>query len=66
MVSGFSQTIMNQIFTGEYKFIKNNVTGNTRVNIDPWTSFSKAITGPTYEPVLRTVLETREFIFGLI
>lgn len=66
MVSGFSQTIMNQIFTGEYKFVKNNVTGKTRVNIDPWTSFSKAITGPTFEPVLRKVLETREHIFNLL
>jgi hypothetical protein len=66
MVSGFSQTIMNQIFTGEYKFVKNKVTGETRVNIDPWTSFSKAITGPTFEPVLRKVLETREHIFNLL
>jgi hypothetical protein len=66
MVSGFSQTIMKQLFTGEYKFVKNTVTGETRVNIDPWTSFSKAITGPTFEPVLRKVLETREHIFNLL
>ena len=66
MVSGFSQTIMKQIFTGEYKFVKNEVTGDTRVNIDPWTSFSKAITGPTFDPVLRKVLETREHIFSLL
>jgi hypothetical protein len=66
MVSGFSQTIMNQIFTGEYKFVKNEVSGDTRVNIDPWTSFSKAITGPTFETVLRKVLETREHIFSLL
>jgi hypothetical protein len=66
MVSGFSQTIMKQIFTGEYKFVKNEVTGDTRVNIDPWTSFSKAITSPTFETVLRKVLETREHIFNLL
>ena len=65
MVSGFSQTLMNQVLSGEYKEIVDPVSGSTRVDIDPWTSFVKAVTSETFAPVLRRVLETKEGVFGM-
>lgn len=65
MVSGFSQTIMRQVLSGEYKQVTDPVTGATRVDIDPWTSFAKAVTSTTFEPVLRCVLDTKEGVFGV-
>jgi hypothetical protein len=60
MVSGFSQTLMKQVFTGEYKLEVDQETGNTRVSVDPWTAFVKAITSDTFSPVLKVVLTTGE------
>jgi hypothetical protein len=65
MVSGFSQTLMHQVLSGEYKEIVDPVSGSTRVDIDPWTSFVKAVTSETFAPVLRCVLETKEGVFGM-
>ena len=60
MVSGFSQTLMKQVFTGDYKLEVDQETGNTRVSVDPWTAFVKAITSDTFSPVLKVVLATGE------
>ena len=65
MVSGFSQTIMRQVLSGEYKQVTDPVTGASRVDVDPWTSFAKAVSSATFEPVLRCVLDTKEGVFGL-
>jgi hypothetical protein len=60
MVSGFSQTLMKQVFTGEYKLVIDETTGTARVSVDPWTAFLKAITSETFQPVLRVVLSVKE------
>lgn len=63
MVSGFSQTLMKQVFTGEFKLVTDAVTGATRVDVDPWASLLKVITGERFETVLQTVLKTQEGAF---
>ena len=63
MVSGFSQTLMKQVFTGEFKLVVDEVTGATRVDVDPWASLLKVITSERFDSVLHTVLKTQEGAF---
>jgi hypothetical protein len=65
MVSGFSQTIMNSIFTGMYNIITDDVTGNKRVNVNPWQTFCTSITNAHFDKVVDIVIATREGIFNL-
>lgn len=60
MISGFSQTLMNQVMTGDFKLIVDQETGETRVSVDPWTSFVKSITSSTFDPILKIVLSVQE------
>jgi hypothetical protein len=60
MVSGFSQTIMNQVMTGDFKLIIDEETGEARVSVDPWTSFVETITSSTFDPILKIVLSVQE------
>jgi hypothetical protein len=63
MVNGYSQTLMMSVFTGEYKLVT-DAEGNTRVDVDPWTSFLKSITSDTFNPVLQICLATKEGCFA--
>ena len=63
MVNGYSQTLMMSVFTGEYKLVT-DAEGNTRVDVDPWTSFLKSITSDTFNPVLQVCLATKEGCFA--
>jgi hypothetical protein len=60
MISGFSQTLMNQVMTGDFKQSVDQETGETRVSVDPWTSFVKSITSSTFDPILKIVLSVQE------
>ena len=66
MVSGFSQTLMKQVFTGEFELVKDEATGAVRVKVDPWTSFLKVLTSDTFTPILHKVLATKEGVFGML
>ena len=59
LVSGYSQTLMIQVFTGDYEY-EVQEDGTLKVNVDPWTTFYKAITNPGYDPVIAVVAETGE------
>ena len=58
-VSGYSQTLMIQVFTGDYKY-EVQADGSVKVNVDPWTSFLKAILNPAYDQVSQVVAKTKE------
>lgn len=59
-VSGFSQTLMEQVFTGDYKLVLDETTGETRIDVSPWESFLKAITNEVFNPILAVALNTKE------
>jgi len=59
-VSGFSQTLMEQVFTGEYTLVLDETTGETRIDVSPWESFLKAITNEVFNPILAVALNTKE------
>jgi hypothetical protein len=60
LVSGFSQTLMKQVFTGEYKLVVDETKGSALISVDPWSGFVKAITSETFHPVLKVVLLVKE------
>jgi hypothetical protein len=66
MVSGFSQTLMKQVFTGDFVLTTDEATGAVRVKVDPWTSFLKVLTSDTFTPILHKVLATKEGVFGTL
>lgn len=53
-VSGYSQTLMIQVFTGDYKY-ETQADGSVKVSVDPWTTFLKAILNPAYDQVSQVV-----------
>lgn len=59
LVSGYSQSLMLQVFTGDYKY-EVQADGTLKVDVDPWTSFHKAISNPGYDPVSKVVAATGE------
>ena len=59
LVSGYSQSLMIQVFTGDYKYVL-QADGTKKVNVDPWTSFYKAITNEGYDPVMQVVASVGE------
>ena len=56
MVSGFSQSLMEQVFTGDYKYMV-QADGSVKVNTDPWTTFHKAIMNKQFDMV-QTILSS--------
>lgn len=56
MVSGFSQSLMEQVFTGDYKY-EVQTDGSVKVNTDPWTTFYKALMHESFNPV-QNILST--------
>jgi hypothetical protein len=55
LVSGYSQTLMKQVFTGDYKY-EVQADGNVRVSVDPIESFLKALMIPEYDIVSQTIV----------
>lgn len=62
LVSGYSQSLMIQVFTGDYEY-ELQTDGTTKVSVDPWTSFYKAITNVGYDPVMQIVANIGEGCF---
>jgi hypothetical protein len=59
LVSGYSQALMLQVFTGDYEYeLQDN--GTVKVSVDPWTAFEKAICNTGYDPVMQVVAATGE------
>ena len=63
MVNGYSQTLMLSVFIGEYK-LTTDEQGNTRVDVDPWTSFVKSLTNERFNPVLQVIKTVKEGCFA--
>lgn len=59
VVSGYSQTLMEQVFTGDYKY-EVQADGSVKVTVDPWSSFLKALLNPAYDQVSQIVATTGE------
>ncbi len=59
LVSGYSQALMIQVFTGDYEYELQD-DGTTKVSVDPWTGFYKAITHVGYDPVSQVVATVGE------
>lgn len=59
MVSGYSQTLMIQVFTGNYKY-EAQEDGSLKVSTDPWTTFLKALCNVGYDPIEQTVIMVGE------
>ena len=65
MVSGYSQTLMLSVFTGDYKLTVDE-QGNTRVDVDPWQTFLKSVTSDRFSPVLEVCRKTKEGVFAYL
>ncbi len=59
LVSGYSQALMLQVFTGDYEYELQD-DGTLKVSVDPWTSFYKAISNVGYDPVMQVVAAVGE------
>lgn len=59
LVSGYSQSLMTQVFTGAYKYEKH--AGETITNsVSPWESFNKALFNSDYDRVSQIVTTVGE------
>lgn len=59
LVSGYSQTLMLQVFTGDYKYeVQEN--GSVKVTVNPWDSFLKALLHQGYDQVSQVVASVGE------
>jgi hypothetical protein len=63
MVSGYSQTLMKQVFIGDYKY-EIMKDGSMKVDIDPWTTFHKAIMSTAFDMVSIILCRTNEGVFS--
>ena len=59
LVSGYSQTLMIQVFTGDYKY-ELQEDGTIKISTSPWETFLKALLHQGYDIVLQTVAQTGE------
>jgi hypothetical protein len=59
LVSGYSQSLMFQVFTGNYKYVEQE-DGTIKADVDPWTLFEKALLHEGYDPVSRIVANIGE------
>ena len=62
LVSGYSQSLMIQVFTGDYKY-EVQADGSVKVSVTPWESFLKAIMNQGYDPVMAVVSAVGENCF---
>jgi hypothetical protein len=58
-VSGYSQALMIQVFTGDYKYVVQD-DGSVKVDVDSWTSFENALLIEGYDPVTCVVASVGE------
>jgi hypothetical protein len=54
---------MKQVFIGDYKY-EIMKDGSMKVDIDPWTTFHKAITCKTFDMVSIILCRTNEGVFS--
>jgi hypothetical protein len=54
LVSGYSQSLMLQVFTGDYKY-ELQEDGTAKVSVNPWESFLKALLHQGYDQVSQVV-----------
>jgi hypothetical protein len=59
LVSGYSQSLMLQVFTGDYKYELQN-DGSMKINVNPWDSFLKALLHQDYDIVSQILAQTSE------
>jgi len=59
LISGYSQTLMLQVFTGDYEY-KVQTDGSMKMNVTPWDSFLKALNIPEYDKVSSIVASVGE------
>lgn len=59
LVSGYSQTLMKQVFTGDYKYEVQS-DGSVKVTVDPWETFVKALMNPAYDVVTTMIMDIGE------
>ena len=59
LVSGYSQDLLIPAFTGNYKYVEQE-DGTIKVDVNPWTSFEKAILHEGYDPVSRIIANIGE------
>ncbi len=62
LVSGYSQSLMIQVFTGDYKY-ELQADGSVKVSVSPWEAFLKAILHEDYDKVVAVVSEVGEGCF---
>lgn len=60
LVSGYSQSLMLQVFTGDYTYEIDPVTNQERISVNPWESFLKAILHEGYDIVSNMVANSKE------
>ena len=59
MISGYSQTLMQQVFTGDYKY-QVQEDGSVVVNVTPWSTLLTSLLDPCFDPVTRIVSSVGE------
>jgi hypothetical protein len=59
LVSGYSQTLMLQVFTGDYEY-EVQEDGSVKVSVSPWESFLKALNHQGYDQVSQVVVSVGE------
>lgn len=59
LVSGYSQTLMLQVFTGDYEY-EVQTDGSVKVSVSPWESFLKALLHQGYDQVSQVVASVGE------
>lgn len=59
LVSGYSQSLMLQVFTGDYKY-EVQEDGTAKVSVNPWESFLKALLHQGYDQVSQVVASVGE------
>lgn len=59
LVSGYSQTLMLQVFTGNYTY-ETLADGSVRVNVTPWETLSNALLHQGYDPVSMLIASVGE------
>ena len=62
LVSGYSQNIMRQVLGANV--VIDTTTG--KASVDPWTTLLTTITREYYDPILKTLIETREGCFSTL
>jgi hypothetical protein len=60
LVSGYSQTLFKQVLVGDYELEVDPETGVTKVKVDPWTTFLKAMEDPELVLVLEVLSRSQE------